>query len=300
MSLFEKSIITKPKNLVNAKEMIKKAYENHYAIPHININNLEWAKTVLLAAQEANSPVILGTSEGAVKYMGGLKTIYGMVTGLMNDLNITIPVVLHLDHGSYEMAKLALENGYTSVMYDGSHETFEKNYERTQEIVKLAKKYNASVEAEVGTIGGEEDGIVGSGELADIGEAVKMKELGIDFLAAGIGNIHGPYPKGWKGLQFDVLENISKACRIGLVLHGGSGIPKDQIEKAISLGISKININTELQQANAKAIWEYVESGEAKKGKNFDPRKLLAPGIKAMREVVLEKIDELGSKNKAL
>ena len=231
--------------------------------------------------------------------MGGFKTIYGMVVGLMEDLNITIPVVLHLDHGSLEGAKKALENGYTSVMYDGSHEDFATNYQNSMDIVKLAKKYNASVEVEVGSIGGEEDGIIGDGEIADPEQAKQMAELGIDFLAAGIGNIHGPYPSNWKGLQFEALDNISKSCGIGMVLHGGSGIPKDQIQKAISLGISKININTELQQANAKAIWEYVESGEAKKGKNFDPRKLLAPGIKAMRETVLEKIDELGSRNKA-
>lgn len=299
MQLFQKSIIKKPTNLVNAKEIIKKAYKEKYAVPHININNLEWAKTVLLAAEEAKSPVILGTSEGAVKYMGGFKTIYGMVVGLMEDLNITIPVVLHLDHGSLEGAKKALENGYTSVMYDGSHEDFATNYQNSMDIVKLAKKYNASVEVEVGSIGGEEDGIIGDGEIADPEQAKQMAELGIDFLAAGIGNIHGPYPSNWKGLQFEALDNISKSCGIGMVLHGGSGIPKDQIQKAISLGISKININTELQQANAKAIWEYVESGEAKKGKNFDPRKLLAPGIKAMRETVLEKIDELGSRNKA-
>lgn len=299
MQLFQKSIIKKPTNLVNAKEIIKKAYKEKYAVPHININNLEWTKTVLLAAEEAKSPVILGTSEGAVKYMGGFKTIYGMVVGLMEDLNITIPVVLHLDHGSLEGAKKALENGYTSVMYDGSHEDFATNYQNSMDIVKLAKKYNASVEVEVGSIGGEEDGIIGDGEIADPEQAKQMAELGIDFLAAGIGNIHGPYPSNWKGLQFEALDNISKSCGIGMVLHGGSGIPKDQIQKAISLGISKININTELQQANAKAIWEYVESGEAKKGKNFDPRKLLAPGIKAMRETVLEKIDELGSRNKA-
>ena len=299
MQLFQKTIIKRPTNLVNAKEIIKKAYKEKYAVPHININNLEWAKTVLLAAEEAKSPVILGTSEGAVKYMGGFKTIYGMVVGLMDDLNITIPVVLHLDHGSLEGAKKALENGYTSVMYDGSHEDFATNYQNSMNIVKLAKKYNASVEVEVGSIGGEEDGIIGDGEIADPEQAKQMADLGIDFLAAGIGNIHGPYPSNWKGLQFEALDNISKSCGIGMVLHGGSGIPKEQIKKAISLGISKININTELQQANAKAIWEYVESGEAKKGKNFDPRKLLAPGIKAMKETVLEKIDELGSRNKA-
>lgn len=299
MGLFEKSIIQKPKNLVNAKEMIKKAYEGKYAIPHININNLEWAKTILLAAEKAKSPIIIGTSEGALKYMGGYKTVYGLVTGLMNDLKITIPVALHLDHGSFEATKIALENGWTSVMYDGSHENFETNYKNSAEVVKLAKKYNASVEVEVGSIGGEEDGIIGEGEIANPEEAKKMADLGIDFLAAGIGNIHGPYPKDWKGLKFEALKDLSKACGIGMVLHGGSGIPKKQIQKAISLGISKININTELQQANAKAIWKFVDSGKAKEGKNFDPRKLYAPGIKAMEETVLEKIEELGSKNKA-
>ena len=289
----------KPKNLVNAKEIVKKAYKGKYAVPHININNLEWTKTILLAAQSQNSPVILGTSEGAVKYMGGMKTIYGMVTGLMQDLKITIPVVLHLDHGSFEGCKQALKEGYTSVMYDGSHEDFKTNYKNTKKFVELAKKYNASVEAEVGSIGGEEDGIVGEGEIANPEEAKKMADLGVDFLAAGIGNIHGPYPASWTSLKFDALKNLSKACGIGMVLHGGSGIPKDQIKKAISLGISKININTELQQANVKAIWDYVESGEAKKGKNFDPRKLYAPGSKAMEQTVIEKIKELGSKNKA-
>lgn len=289
----------KPKNLVNAKEIVKNAFKNKYAVPHININNLEWTKTILLTAEQQKSPIILGTSEGAVKYMGGYNTVYGMVTGLMRDLNITVPVVLHLDHGSMEGAKKALEAGYTSVMYDGSHETFEVNYKNSKEVVELAKKYNASVEVEVGSIGGEEDGIIGDGEIANPEEAKKMADLGIDFLAAGIGNIHGPYPASWTTLKFDALDGLSKACGIGMVLHGGSGIPKEQIQKAISLGISKININTELQQSNAKAIWDYVESGEAKKGKNFDPRKLYAPGIKAMENTVIEKIEELGSKNKA-
>lgn len=292
-------IIKKPKNLVNAKEIINKAFKEKYAVPHININNLEWTKTILLAAQEANSPIILGTSEGAIKYMGGYKTIYGMVCGLIEDLNITIPVVLHLDHGSMPAVEKSLENGYTSVMYDGSHEDFETNYNNSKKVVELAKKYNATVEVEVGAIGGEEDGIINDGEIASEEEAKKMKDLGIDFLAAGIGNIHGPYPKDWKGLNFDNLKLLSSTCNIGMVLHGGSGIPKEQVKKAISLGIAKININTELQQVNAKAIWDFVESGEAKKGKNFDPRKLLAPGNKAMKEIVLAKIDELGSRNKA-
>lgn len=296
MNIFKKS---NKSSLVNAKELVAKAFEGKYAVPHININNLEWTKTTLLAAEAEKSPIILGTSEGAVKYMGGFHVVVGMVNGLMEDLKITVPVVLHLDHGSKEGAILALEAGYTSVMYDGSHETFEVNYENTKEVVALAKKYNASVEAEIGSIGGEEDGIVGNGEIGSPEEAVKMKDLGIDFLAAGIGNIHGPYPKTWKSLNFDALKGLSSACGIGMVLHGGSGIPSDQIKKAIKNGIAKININTELQISNAEAIWAYVDSGEAKKGKNFDPRKLYAPGIKAMDATVKEKIKELGSKNKA-
>ncbi len=294
--------IFKTKNksqLVNAKEIIAKAFEGKYAVPHININNLEWTKTTLLTAQAEKSPIILGTSEGAVKYMGGYNTVVGMVNGLIKDLQITVPVVLHLDHGSKEGAILALKAGYTSVMYDGSHETFDVNYENTKEVVTLAKGYNASVEAEIGSIGGEEDGIVGNGEIGSPEEAIKMTALGIDFLAAGIGNIHGPYPKSWKSLNFDALKDLSSACGIGMVLHGGSGIPSVQIKKAIENGIAKININTELQISNAHAIWAYVESGEAKKGKNFDPRKLYAPGIKAMEKTVKEKIEELGSKNKA-
>lgn len=285
--------------LVNAKNMVAKAYEGKYAVPHININNLEWAKTVLLTAEEKKSPIILGASEGAIKYMGGFSVVSAMVKALIQDLAISVPVALHLDHGSKEGAIKALAAGFTSVMYDGSHESFEVNYQNTQEIVELAKNYNASVEAEVGSIGGEEDGIVGNGEIADPKEALKMKELGLDFLAAGIGNIHGPYPKTWKSLNFKALEQISNTVKIGMVLHGGSGIPSDQIKKAISLGISKININTELQQANAAAIKEFVISKEIDKGKNFDPRKLNAPGIKAMHDTVVEKIEELGSANKA-
>ncbi|MGZ9428784.1 class II fructose-1,6-bisphosphate aldolase [Mycoplasma sp. 1012] len=285
-------------SLVNAKLMMKDAYKRKYAIPHININNLEWAKTVLLAAQEMKSPLILATSEGAVKYMGGFKTIYGMVTGLISELKITIPVALHLDHGSYDACVKAIKEGYTSVMYDGSHSDFKTNYNNTKKLTKLALVHGVSVEAEVGTIGGEEDGIVGNGDLANPEEAKKMAALGIDMLAAGIGNIHGPYPASWKSLNFEALQEISAKAKIGLVLHGGSGIPSDQIKKAISLGIAKINVNTELQQANAKAIWAYVESGEAKKGKNFDPRKLYAPGTAAMRQTVIEKIKEFGSENR--
>lgn len=283
----------------NAKEMLKKAYEGKYAIPHINTNNLEWSKAILLTAQEMNSPVIIATSEGAVKYMGGFNVCAQMIKALVKDLNITVPVAIHLDHGSFEGAFKAVEAGYTSIMYDGSHEDFETNYSNTKKLVELAKKHNLSIEAEVGTIGGEEDGIVGNGEFADPTEAKKMADLGIDVLAAGIGNIHGPYPSTWKTLNFERLELISKTIGMGVVLHGGSGIPSEQIKKAISLGVAKINVNTELQQANAKAVWAYVESGEAKKGKNFDPRKLYANGFKAMCETVKEKMIEFGSVNKA-
>lgn len=283
----------------NAKEMLKKAYEGKYAIPHINTNNLEWSKAILLTAQEMNSPVIIATSEGAVKYMGGFNVCAQMIKALVKDLNITVPVAIHLDHGSFEGAFKAVEAGYTSIMYDGSHEDFETNYSNTKKLVELAKKHNLSIEAEVGTIGGEEDGIVGNGEFADPTEVKKMADLGIDVLAAGIGNIHGPYPSTWKTLNFERLELISKTIGMGVVLHGGSGIPSEQIKKAISLGVAKINVNTELQQANAKAVWAYVESGEAKKGKNFDPRKLYANGFKAMCETVKEKMIEFGSVNKA-
>ncbi|AKB11432.1 class II fructose-1,6-bisphosphate aldolase [Mycoplasmopsis synoviae] len=286
--------------LTNAKEMLIKAKEGRYAVPHININNLEWAKAVLLAAQEVNSPLILATSEGAVKYMGGFKTVANMVKGLVNDLNISIPVALHLDHGSYEGVKKALEtDGYSSVMFDGSHYKFAENYEKTKELLELAKTANCSFEAEVGTIGGEEDGIIGSGELADAGEAKQMAELGIDVLAAGIGNVHGPYPENWKSLDFDKLKEIVSSAKIGIVLHGGSGIPQKQIQKAISLGVTKINVNTELQQANHKALREFILSNKDLEGKNFDPRKLYKPGFDAMQKTVKEKIHEFGSQNKA-
>lgn len=284
--------------LVNAKAMLKKAYENRYAVPHININNLEWAKAVLLTAQEMNSPIIVATSEGAIKYMGGFHVCADMVKALIKDLGITVEVALHLDHGTFEGAKKAVEAGYTSIMYDGSHSPFEENYKNTKELVALAKKHNLSLEAEVGTLGGEEDGIIGDGEFADPNEAKKIADLGVDVLAAGIGNIHGPYPSTWKTLNFDRLELISNTIKMGIVLHGGSGIPAEQIQKAIKLGVAKINVNTELQQANAKAIWDFVESGEAKKGKNFDPRKLYAPGYKAMCQTVKDKILEFGSDNK--
>lgn len=285
--------------LVNAKEMLKKAKKGKYAVPHININNLEWAKAVLLTAQSEKSPVIVATSEGAIKYMGGYNVVVGMVKGLVKDLGITVPVALHLDHGSYEGAFKAAKAGYTSIMFDGSHFPFEENYKKTSELVKLAKENNLSFEAEVGTIGGEEDGIVGTGEFADKNEAKKMAELGIDVLAAGIGNIHGPYPSTWKSLSFETLQEISEFAKIGIVLHGGSGIPTDQIKKAIKLGVTKINVNTELQQSNHKALRAYILSGKDLEKKNFDPRKLYKDGYDAMIKTIKEKIFEFGSQNKA-
>ena len=285
--------------LVNAKKMTQKAFEEKWAVPHININNLEWSKAILESAQEMNSPIIIATSEGAIKYMGGMKTIAGMVKGLIEDLNVTVPVALHLDHGSFESAKKAIKNGYTSVMYDGSHNAFETNLKNSQEIIKLAKAKNVSVEVEVGTLGGEEDGIIGSGDLADPKEVSKIASLGPDMIAAGIGNIHGPYPKKWKSLSFETLKNLKSVAKRAIVLHGGSGIPEDQIKKAISMGVGKINVNTELQQANAKEIKEFVLSGEIDKGKNYDPRKILANGFQAMKDVVKFKIKQFGSENKA-
>ncbi|MEG3826189.1 class II fructose-1,6-bisphosphate aldolase [Mesomycoplasma ovipneumoniae] len=286
-------------NLQNTKAMLEKARKNKYAIPHININNLEWTKAALLGAQAKKSPLIIATSEGALKYMGGLKTVYNLVTNLIEFLEITVPVALHLDHGSFETCKKALETGFTSVMYDGSREEFSKNLELTREIVELANSKNATVEAEVGQIGGEEDGIVGNGEIADVDQAYEISKTGITCLAAGIGNIHGVYPPSWKSLDFDVLDKISQKTQLPLVLHGGSGLPKDQIQKAIKLGIAKINVNTELQQANAAAVTDFVVSGKIKEGKNFDPRKLLAPGTKAIQELVEAKIVEFGSENQA-
>ncbi|WP_341501063.1 class II fructose-1,6-bisphosphate aldolase [Mesomycoplasma ovipneumoniae] len=286
-------------NLQNTKAMLEKARKNKYAIPHININNLEWTKAALLGAQAKKSPLIIATSEGALKYMGGLKTVYNLVTNLIEFLEISVPVALHLDHGSFETCKKALETGFTSVMYDGSREEFSKNLELTRQIVELANSKNATVEAEVGQIGGEEDGIIGNGEIADVDQAYEISKIGITCLAAGIGNIHGVYPSNWKSLDFDVLDQISEKTQLPLVLHGGSGLPKDQIQKAIKLGIAKINVNTELQQANAAAVTDFVVSGKIKEGKNFDPRKLLAPGTKAIQELVEAKIVEFGSENQA-
>ena len=286
--------------LVSAKGILDAARDGHYAVPAININNLEWTKAVLSTAQAMNSPILIAVSEGAAKYMTGFKTIVGMVNGMMEELNITVPVALHLDHGSYEGAKSAIAAGFTSVMYDGSHLDIEENLKQTREIVALAHAKGVSVEAEVGSIGGEEDGIVGTGELADPAECKTMADTGIDFLAAGIGNIHGKYPSNWAGLSFDTLENIKAATgAIPLVLHGGTGIPVEQIKQAIDLGVSKINVNTELQLVFAAATRDFIVAGKDLEGKNYDPRKLLAPGYDAMVEAVKEKIEMFGSANKA-
>ncbi|ENY69456.1 Fructose-bisphosphate aldolase (Fba) [Mycoplasmopsis bovigenitalium 51080] len=284
--------------LVNATNLIKKAYQEKYAVPHININNLEWAKTTLLAAEEMQSPLIIGVSEGAIKYMGGYKTVANMVNGLIDDLNISIPVALHLDHGTKQGCYKAVEAGFSSIMFDGSSLEFDENYSITKELVNYCQPLGISVEAEVGSIGGEEDGIISDGELADPKQAKQMVNLGISMLAAGFGNIHGPYPKSWKSLNFERLSELSQ-CGIGLVMHGGSGVPMDQVKKAISLGVAKINVNTELQQSFHKATRAFILSNKDLEGKNFDPRKLLKNGVEAMRQTVIEKIIEFGSKNKA-
>ena len=286
--------------LVSATEMLNKARDGHYAVGHFNINNLEWTKAILETAQEMNSPVILGVSEGAGKYMTGYKTVAAMVRSMIETLNITVPVALHLDHGSYEGAKVCIEAGFSSIMFDGSHYAIEENIAKTTELVELAHSKGISIEAEVGSIGGEEDGVVGAGEIADPEECKKIAELGVDFLAAGIGNIHGKYPANWKGLDFEALERIHNATNgIPLVLHGGTGIPEEMIKKAISLGVSKINVNTECQLAFAEATRKYVEAGKDLEGKGFDPRKLLAPGVEAIKATVREKIELFGSANKA-
>ncbi len=286
--------------LVNAKDALKKAKEGKYAIGQFNINNLEWTKAVLLTAEECKSPVILGVSEGAAKYMCGFKTVADMVKAMAESLNITVPVILHLDHGSYDGAKAAIEAGFSSVMFDGSHYGIEENVEKTKEIIALANSKGISVEAEVGAIGGEEDGVVGNGEVADPQECKMIAELGVDMLAAGIGNIHGKYPENWAGLNFDVLAEIEKATSpMPLVLHGGTGIPEDMIKKAISLGVSKINVNTECQLSFADATRKYIEAGKDLEGKGFDPRKLLAPGFEAIKATVKEKMELFGSINKA-
>ena len=286
--------------LVSAKDMLQKAREGKYAVGQFNINNLEWTKAILLTAQENNSPVILGVSEGAGKYMGGYKTVVGMVNGLIEELNITVPVALHLDHGSYDGAKKVIEAGFSSVMFDGSHYSIEENVAKTKEIIEIANAKGISVEAEVGSIGGEEDGVVGSGEVADPNECKLIADLGVDMLAAGIGNIHGKYPANWTGLNFEALAAINDATAgMPLVLHGGTGIPADMIQKAISLGVSKINVNTECQLAFAEATRKYIEAGKDLEGKGFDPRKLLAPGAEAIKECVRTKMELFGSVGKA-
>lgn len=286
--------------LVNAKEMLNKAREGKYAVGQFNINNLEWTKAILLTAQENNSPVILGVSEGAAKYMCGFKTIVGMVNGMLEELKITVPVALHLDHGSYQGAIDAMDAGFSSVMFDGSHYSIEENIVKTKEIINLAAAKNVSVEAEVGSIGGEEDGVVGAGEIADPAECKQIAELGVTMLAAGIGNIHGKYPANWAGLNFEALANIKAATGdMPLVLHGGTGIPEDMIQRAISLGVSKINVNTECQLAFAEGTRKYIEAGKDLEGKGFDPRKLLAPGFEAIKATVKEKMELFGSVNRA-
>ena len=286
--------------LVNAKEMLTKAKAGHYAVGQFNINNLEWTKSILLTAQELNSPVILGESEGAGKYMCGYKTVVGMVNGMLEELNITVPVALHLDHGSYEGAKKCIEAGFSSIMFDGSHYPIEENIEKTKELVATCNKLGLSLEAEVGAIGGEEDGVVGMGECADPKECKMVADLGVTMLAAGIGNIHGKYPANWKGLSFETLDAIQQLTgEMPLVLHGGTGIPADMIKKAISLGVSKINVNTECQLAFAAATRKYIEEGKDLEGKGFDPRKLLAPGAEAIKATVKEKMELFGSVYKA-
>ena len=286
--------------LVTAKEMLEKARDGKYAVGHFNINNLEWTKAILLTAQENNSPVILGVSEGAGKYMGGYKTIVGMVNGMLEELNITVPVALHLDHGSYEHCYKCMDAGFSSVMFDGSHYPIEENVAKTKELVAEAHKRGISIEAEVGSIGGEEDGVVGMGECADPKECKAIADLGVDFLAAGIGNIHGKYPANWQGLSFETLDAIQQLTgELPLVLHGGTGIPADMIKKAISLGVAKINVNTECQLAFAAATREYIEAGKDQQGKGYDPRKLLAPGFDAIKATVKEKMELFGSVDKA-
>ena len=286
--------------LVNARDMLVKAKKEGYAVGQFNINNLEWTKAVLLTAQECNSPVILGVSEGAGKYMTGYKTVAAMVKAMVEELNITVPVALHLDHGSYEGAQKCIEAGFTSVMFDGSHYGIEENIQKTKEIVEFAHAKGISVEAEVGSIGGEEDGVTGKGEVADAQECAMIASLGIDFLAAGIGNIHGKYPENWQGLDFEALEKIMNATEgMPLVLHGGTGIPADMIQKSISLGVAKINVNTECQLSFAEATRKYIEAGKDQQGKGYDPRKLLAPGFEGIKATVKEKMELFGSVGKA-
>ena len=286
--------------LVSAKEMLTKAKAGKYAVGQFNINNLEWTKAILLTAQELNSPVILGVSEGAGKYMCGYKTVVGMVNGMLEELNITVPVALHLDHGSYDACYKCIEAGFSSVMFDGSHYPIEENIAKTTELVKVCAEKGLSLEAEVGAIGGEEDGVVGTGECADPKECKMIADLGVTMLAAGIGNIHGKYPANWKGLSFETLDAVQQETGdMPLVLHGGTGIPSDMIKKAISLGVAKINVNTECQLAFAAATREYIEAGTDLQGQGFDPRKVLAPGFEAIKATVKEKMELFGSVNKA-
>ena len=286
--------------LVSAKEMLNKAKAGHYAVGQFNINNLEWTKSILLAAEETRSPVILGVSEGAGKYMTGYKTVVGMVNGMLEELNISVPVALHLDHGSYEGCYKCIEAGFSSIMFDGSHYPIEENVEKTKELVKVATGKGMSIEAEVGSIGGEEDGVIGKGECADPEECKAVADLGVTMLAAGIGNIHGKYPENWEGLSFDTLDAIQQLTGdMPLVLHGGTGIPDDMIKKAISLGVAKINVNIECQLAFADATRKYIEAGKDLEGKGFDPRKLLAPGAEAIKDMVITKIKLFGSEGKA-
>ena len=286
--------------LVTAKEMLAKARDGKYAVGHFNINNLEWTKAILQTAEELRSPVILGVSEGAGKYMGGYKTVVGMVNGMLEELNITVPVALHLDHGSYEGCLKCIEAGFSAIMFDGSPSPIEENVEKTKELIRICREKGMSLEAEVGAIGGEEDGVVGMGECADPNECKMIADLGVDMLAAGIGNIHGKYPANWQGLSFETLAAVKeKVGDMPLVLHGGTGIPEDMIKKAISLGVAKINVNTECQLAFADATRKYIEAGKDLEGKGFDPRKLLAPGAEAIKATVKEKMEIFGSINKA-
>lgn len=286
--------------LVSAKEMLQKAKAGKYAVGQFNINNLEWTKAILLTAQELNSPVILGVSEGAGKYMCGYNTVTGMVKGMIETLNITVPVALHLDHGSYEGALKAMEDGFSSVMFDGSHYPIEENVEKTKEIIRIATEKGISVEAEVGAIGGEEDGVVGGGEVADPDECKRIADLGVTMLAAGIGNIHGVYPENWAGLRLDVLAKIQeKTGKMPLVLHGGTGIPDEMVKDAISKGVSKINVNTECQIVFTEATRKYFEENLDQQKKGFDPRKVLKPGFEAIKAKVKEKMELFGSIDKA-
>ena len=286
--------------LVSAEEMLTKAKAGKYAVGQFNINNLEWTKAILLTSEELKSPVILGVSEGAGKYMCGYKTVVGMVNGMLEELNITVPVALHLDHGSYEGAKACIEAGFSSIMFDGSHYPIEENVAKTKELVAICKDKGMSIEAEVGSIGGEEDGVVGAGECADPDECKMIADLGVTMLAAGIGNIHGKYPENWAGLSFETLDAVQqKTGTMPLVLHGGTGIPADMIQKAISLGVSKINVNTECQLSFQEATRKYIEEGKDLEGKGFDPRKLLAPGTEAIKKTVKEKMELFGSVGKA-